>query len=77
LHVHGVHPRCRACDAAAPSHPSRCDPPTTAASKRHGRAALHTEFLSIAPGVSATSQSERRPGIGVVVMMEAFGLTRS
>ena len=37
--------------------------------------ALHTEFLSIAPGVSAyLAKPSGVPGIGVVVMMEAFGL---
>ena len=37
--------------------------------------ALHTEFLSIAPGVSGyLATPSGVPGIGVVVMMEAFGL---
>ena len=37
--------------------------------------ALHTEFLSIAPGVSGyLAKPTGVPGIGVVVMMEAFGL---
>jgi len=37
--------------------------------------ALHTGFLSIAPGVSGyLATPSGVPGIGVVVMMEAFGL---
>ena len=37
--------------------------------------ALHTEFLSIASGVSGyLAKPSGVPGIGVVVMMEAFGL---
>ena len=37
--------------------------------------ALHTEFLSIGPGVSGyLAKPSGVPGIGVVVMMEAFGL---
>jgi len=36
---------------------------------------LHTEFLSIAPGVSGyLAKPSGVPGIGVVVLMEAFGL---
>ena len=37
--------------------------------------ALHTEFLSIGPGVSGyLAKPSGVPGIGVVVLMEAFGL---
>jgi len=60
--------------ADSPSHPSRCEP-THPRESPMAAPALHTESLSIARGVSGyLAKPTGVPGIGVVVMMEAYGL---